>query len=106
MHLFFNVWMNQLGRAAPIGARQGFSGTEQSTDQRAFFIHRAALWAEVHTVELIESRFLFGGSLAWQARHFFTGSGYRSAAIVATRHALERGNLPPQIADFLTVAAH
>ena len=106
MHLFLDPRVYQLLGASAVGARQGLSGAEQPADQRSLFVHRAALWPEVNAVEFVERSLLFGSRLAWQARHFFRRCGDRPTAVVAARHAFERRNLPPQIADFLTVATH
>ena len=106
MHQFFSAGVDQLHRSPPVGARQGRCGAEQAANQRAFFVHRAAVGAQMHTVQLVHGRFLLGGCLARQARHFFRRGGHRSAAVMATRYALKRWYLLAQEADFMTVAAH
>lgn len=63
MNLLFGPWMNQFDRTTAVRARQACGGAEQAADQRAFVVHGAALRAEVHTVELVEGRFLLGGVL-------------------------------------------
>jgi hypothetical protein len=106
MYLLFDPRMNQFDRTAAVRAGQGFGGAEQAADKRPLVVHRATLRPEMYTVQFIQRGFLLGGRLARQAGHFLRRSGDRTTAIMAARYALERGNLAPQIADFLTVAAH
>lgn len=106
MDLLLDPRVNQLHRAAAIRARQGCRGAEQPTDQRPLVIHRAAIGAQVHAVQFIHRGVLLGPRLTRQARHFFWRSGYRTTAVMAAGHALERGDLLAKSADFLTVAAH
>ena len=106
MHLLLSARVNQDLRAATVGAWKGLGGTEQTTNQRPLVVDGAAVGPQVYAVQLVERRFLLGRRLARQTRHFFGRRSHRPTAIVATRHAFERRNLPPQIADCLAVAAH
>lgn len=71
MNLPFHMGVDHFKGPAPIRARQARRGTEQSTDQRALVVHRAALGAQMHTVEARQGGVLFGGGLAWQTGHLF-----------------------------------
>ncbi len=106
MHLLLDSRVNQGFGAAAIGAWQRSRSAEQAADQRALVVHRATVRPQVHAVELVERCLLLCRGLARQARHLFGRRRHRPTTIMATRHAGEGWNLPPQIADFLAIAAH
>lgn len=106
MHLFLDPRMDQRFRAAPVGAWQALSGSEQTADQRSLFVDSASVGPQVNAVQRLKRGILLGRCLTWQSGHFFGRRGHRTTAIVAAWHAFERWNLSPQIVDFLAVAAH
>ncbi|SPO58184.1 protein of unknown function [Pseudomonas sp. JV551A1] len=98
--------LDHLFRATTTRAGQTRRGAEQAADHRALFIHRAAVGAQVHTVQALQGGVLLGLGLAWQAGHFFRRSGDRAAAVVAAGLALEGRDEFAQEVDLVAVAGH
>lgn len=76
-------------RATTTRAGHARGGTEQPAYHRPLFIHRAAVGAQVHAVQALQSSVLLRLGLARQAGHFLRRGGDRAAAVMAAGLALE-----------------
>lgn len=70
MNLPLHPGVDHFKRSSAVGAWQARRGTEQSTDQRALVVYRAALGAQMHAIEARQGGVLFGHGLARQTSHF------------------------------------
>jgi hypothetical protein len=71
MNLPLNLGIDHLDWAAIIWAGHTRGGTKQTTNQRPFAVHRAALRPKVYTTQLTQGGFMLSIGFYRQPRHLF-----------------------------------
>ena len=106
MNFFLDLGVYHDFRAPAVWADQLRCGAKQAANQRALFIHFAAVFTQVGAAQVGKGAIVLCRAFSRQSCHFVGGGCHRTAAVMAAGYALERRYPSPEKFYFLAIAGH